>query len=73
MNLFERHSSIIHGVLGCYDRVVIQGTLPGICYPEGMTAILDAKKIRIFDYPRFAEPFRDAIALTRRRWLLPPT
>lgn len=61
MSLFERHASIIHGVLGCYDRVVIQGTLPGICYAEGMTAILDAKKIRIFDYPRFAEPYRDAI------------
>src|SRR5271169_1023545 len=57
----DRHQGVIHGVLGCYDRVVIQGTLPGICYAEGMTAILDSKKIRIFDYPRFAEPFRDAI------------
>jgi hypothetical protein len=26
-----------------------------------MTALLDSKKIRIFDYQRFAEPFRDAI------------
>ena len=57
----ERHADIITGVLGCFDRVLIQGTLPGICYADGMTAILNAKKIRIFDYPRFAEPFRDAI------------
>jgi hypothetical protein len=57
----DRHQSIIGGVLGCFDRVVVQGTLPGICYADGMTALLDSKKIRIFDYPRFAEPFRDAI------------
>ena len=63
----DRHEGIIHGVLGCYDRVVIQGTLPGICYAEGMTAILDSKKIRIFDYPRFAEPFRDAIRADAER------
>jgi hypothetical protein len=62
----DRHQSIIRGVLGCCDRVVIEGTLPGICYADGMTAILDAKKIRIFDYPHFAEPFRDAIAPTPR-------
>jgi hypothetical protein len=61
MNLIERHANIIRGVLSCYDRVVIQGTLPGICYAEGMTAFLDSRKIRIFDYPRFAEPYRDAI------------
>jgi hypothetical protein len=63
----DRHQGVIHGVLGCYDRVVIQGTLPGICYAEGMTAILDAKKIRIFDYPRFAEPFRAAIRADAER------
>ncbi len=57
----ERHQSIIEGVLGCYDRVVVHGTLPGICYADGMTAFLDARQIRIFDYPRFAEPFRDGV------------
>ena len=57
--LTERYAKKIAGVLGCYDRVVIQGTLPGLCYAEGMTAFLYAEKIRIFDYPRFAEPLRD--------------
>ena len=49
------------GVLGCWDRVVVQGTLPGLCFAEGMTSYLSAHGIRIFDYPRWAEPLRDAI------------
>jgi hypothetical protein len=59
--LTERYDEKIGGVLSCYDRVIIQGTLPGLCYPEGMTSYLYAHQIRIFDYPRFAEPLRDEI------------
>jgi hypothetical protein len=40
---------------------VITGTLPGACYAAGMTSFLNARHIRIFDYPRFAEPLRDRI------------
>jgi DNA-binding HxlR family transcriptional regulator len=57
--LVERHAAKIAGVLGCYDRIVIQGTLPGLCYAEGMAAYLRGHKIRLFDYARFAEPLRD--------------
>ena len=60
-SLIERYQSCISGVLSCYDRVVINGTLPGLCFPEGMTSYLYAKGIRIFDFPRWAEPFRDQI------------
>jgi len=42
-----------------YDRIVIQGTIPGFCYAQGMTSFLNAHNIRIFDYPHFAEPLRD--------------
>lgn len=59
--LIDRYESQIRGVLSCYDRVIIQGTLPGVCYAEGMSAYLYARNIRIFDYPRFAEPLRDQI------------
>lgn len=59
--LLERYADQIRGVLSCYDRVIIQGTLPGLCYGEGMTAYLYARNIRIFDYARFAEPLRDQI------------
>src|SRR5215472_12296053 len=57
----ERYADRIAGVLSCYDRVVITGTLPTVCYAEGMTRYLHAKGIRIFDYPAFAMPLRDRI------------
>ena len=59
--LTERYRERLHGVLSCYDRIVVTGTLPGICYAAGMTSFLNAKGIRIFDYARFAEPLRDRI------------
>jgi len=59
--LVERYADRLHGVLSCYDRIVVTGTLPGACYAQGMTAFLYAKGIRIFDYPRFAEPLREAL------------
>jgi len=59
--LTERHKDQIAGVLGCWDRVLVFGTLPKICYAAGMTSYLFAKQVRIFDYPRFAEPFRDQL------------
>ena len=59
--LTERYANKIRGQLSCYDRIVIQGTLPGLCYAQGMTTFLNINKIRIFDYPRFAEPFRNQL------------
>lgn len=59
--LLERYRDRIAGVLSCYDRIVITGTLPGACHHAGMTSFLNAQHIRIFDYPRFAEPLRDRI------------
>ena len=37
------------------------GTLPGACYAQGMTSFLYQQGIRIFDYPKFAEPLRERI------------
>lgn len=59
--LLERYRDRIAGVLTCYDRIVITGTIPGACHAAGMTSYLNAHHIRIFDYPRFAEPLRDRI------------
>ena len=59
--LTERYAPQIAGVLSCWDRILLFGTLPKICYAEGMTSYLYERKIRIFDYPRFAEPFRNAL------------
>src|SRR5450631_2414172 len=61
VELTERHAAQIEGVLSCWDRMLIFGTLPGICYAGGMTSFLFERKIKIFDYPKFAEPFRNRI------------
>src|ERR1700685_3767512 len=58
-SLTERYDDRIAGVLSCYDRIVITGTLPGVCYADGMTRYLRAMGIRIFDYPQFALQLRD--------------
>jgi len=59
--LTERYRERLSGVLSCYDRIIVTGTLPGACYAQGMTAFLSARQIRIFDYARFAEPLRDRV------------
>src|ERR1700726_966425 len=42
-SLTERYDDRISGVLSCYDRVVVTGTLPTVCYAEGMTRFLSAE------------------------------
>jgi hypothetical protein len=59
--LTERYAEQIAGVLSCYDRLIIMGTLPGVCYAEGMAAYLRDHGIRLFDYARFVEPLREEI------------
>lgn len=51
----------ICGVLNCLDRVILTGTLPQICHSSGMTTYLYSKRVRIFDYPKFAEPFKEEL------------
>ena len=51
--LIERYEDRIVGMLSCYDRGVVTGILPTVCYADGMTRFLDASQIRIFDYPQF--------------------
>ncbi len=50
--LTERHKGQIAGLLSCYDRIIIQGTVPGWCYASGMTGYFYAHEMRIFDYRR---------------------
>lgn len=59
--LVERYGDRLHGVLSCYDRILVTGTLPEACYAAGMTSFLSTRGMRIFDYARFAEPLREAI------------
>src|SRR5512133_2227024 len=60
--LRERYRERLAGVLCCYDRIIVTGTLPGACYAKGMMGFLSGRQIRIFDYARFAEPLRDRVS-----------
>jgi hypothetical protein len=36
-DLTERYRERLHGVVSCYDRIVVRGTLPEACYAEGIS------------------------------------
>ena len=57
----ERHSDKIAGAISCFDRVVITGTIPGICHSQGMADYLRQRGIRIFDYAQWAAPLRERV------------
>jgi hypothetical protein len=59
--LLERYADQIEGILGCYDRVIVTGTLVDVAHPDVLTARLYALNIRCFDLKLFAEPLRDQV------------
>ena len=59
--LTEKYAESLDGVLGCYDRIVITGSLAELCYAKGMTRYLYTHDTRIFDYTQWAVPLRAAI------------
>ena len=65
--LTDTYKKDIACVLSCYDRLIITGTIPEISYSQGMTSYMYQKGIKIFDYPKFAEPFKDAIRANAER------
>jgi hypothetical protein len=67
MLLTERHQTKIRGLLCCYDRIIISGTLPDFGHALAATRDLNARNIRIFDFPEFAKPLRDQIRANAER------
>lgn len=62
MNAFvKRYQDQIAGTIACFDRVIITGTLPDIGYAQAMARHLSYPQIKLFDYPRWAEPLRDQL------------
>ena len=59
--LVERYADRILGVISCYDRVIVRGRICGFDYAKGMESYLRARKVRLFDFPNFAMPYREAI------------
>lgn len=56
-----RYASQIVGQLGCFDRVIITGSLLDVCHPAALERQLHFAGIRCFDVGVFAEPLRDAL------------
>ena len=54
-------------VLSCYDRLILSGTLPEISFSQGMTNYMYQNDVKIFDYPKFAEPFKEVIRANAER------
>jgi hypothetical protein len=51
MMISESYPDQISGTLSCYDRKILQGTLPGWCYDQGTTDFFDQGfcfKLKIF-------------------------
>jgi hypothetical protein len=59
--LSERYQKNIAGIISCYDRIIVQGTLPILSYALGMTQYLSKRGIRIFDFIGFVKPLTEAI------------
>jgi hypothetical protein len=41
--VIDRHASKIVGVLSCFDRVVMQGTIPNVCHAGAVATLLDSQ------------------------------
>ena len=63
----DKYRNQIYGVVNCYDRVIVAGSLQPFCYAQGMTHYLYQQQIRVFDYTQFVEPLRDEIRQNAER------
>ncbi len=57
----QRYEKDIAGVLGCYDRMVMTGTLLDVSYPAAVQSLLAERGLRCFEIGEFAEPLREAV------------
>jgi hypothetical protein len=57
----ERYASQIAGQLGCWDRLVLPGTLQDVGYSGALEKRLQQDHIRCFDLKEFAQPLREAM------------
>lgn len=59
--LEQRFPGAIRGVLSCYDRLLVQGTMPGICFAGGMEKFLRTRNIPLKNYAQWALPLAEKI------------
>ncbi len=57
----KKYQDKIQGVLSCYDRVVIKGTLHCVSHAGAMTNLLYRKNVLLKDYLSFVAPYRNEL------------
>jgi hypothetical protein len=57
----ERYSDQIRGVISCFDRVIINGSLPNIRHSGAMAAYLTAMGLKLFEYTTFVNKLRNEL------------
>ena len=60
----EKYTSKIQGLVSCYDRVLIKGTLHSVGHSEAMVNLMYRKNILLKDYPNFINPYRNKLHTT---------
>lgn len=59
--LLKRYADRILGVLSCYDRVILWGTLPVVSHPAGLAKFFYDHDIPLTDLTQFAVRLRDQL------------
>lgn len=59
--LTEKYHDQLDGVLHCYDRILLLGSLHPFCYAQGMAGYLCEHHLRLFVYAEFAQPLTEQI------------
>lgn len=52
---------LVAGILHCFDRIILVGSLMPICYPQGITKYFSQKGFKVFDISDIFKPVTDAI------------
>jgi hypothetical protein len=60
-NFIERHIDKIAFTLSCYDRLIITGSLVAVGHADAMTRFIRQQGIPIFEYPDWANRFREEL------------
>jgi hypothetical protein len=55
-----KHKDKIHGVLSCFDRVIIRGHLP-LSYPKGLEGFLYQQKVLLKNFKNYAPQIADRV------------
>lgn len=63
----KKYSSNIEGVISCYDRIVLRGTLPSVSHAGAMTNLLYRKGILLKDITQYTGPLRDELHENTKR------